>query len=300
MDGPTPGAGPVTELAATDERRLAVAKALRSLERRLERFATALGHSRSAWLRIDGAASAGVAMRRAVEAYTAIDLEMDDAPGTSVVCLGVVGAPKGVVDLARAVNEAKATLKYVCAPLQDQRIRVPDGDGTRAVPLIRAILRSLQRSDLNLLAAYRRIPVLETDPIRVAYTRARTRSVYRKRAGDVAAMLSHAEGPRASSDLARLAALPAAEQHVALVRDHYENVRANVAFASPGPDGRRRLQTAAELPLRYTARRGQEPPAVSFPAPRPVADPIRRRQSRLEPKPLLETLPVFRYRPEYR
>jgi hypothetical protein len=39
---------------------------------------------------------------------------------------------------------------------------------------------------------------------------------------------------------------------------------------------------------------------VSFPAPRAAADPIRRRQSRLEPKPLLESLPVYRYRPEYR
>jgi hypothetical protein len=290
----------VAELAASDERRLAVAAALRSLERRLDRFATALAHARSAWLRVDGAASPGVAMRQAVEAYTAIDLEMDDAPGASVVCLGVVGAPKGVVDLARSVNEAKAELKAVCAPLQDQRIRVPDGDGTKAVPLIRVILRSLQRSDLNLLAAYRRIPVLESTPLRVAYTRARTRSVYRKLAGDVATMLAHVEGPRALSDRARLAALPAAEQHVALVRDHYENVRANVALANPGPDGRRRLQTAAELPLLYAARRGAEPPAVSFPAPRAAADPIRRRQSRLEPKPLLETLPVFRYRPEYR
>ena len=290
----------MAELDPSDERRLAVAAGLRGLERRLERLATGLAHSSSVWLCIDGAATPSVALRYVIAAYTTIDLEMDDAPGTSVVCLGVVGAPRSVVELAASVNEAKANLKAICAPLQDQRIRVPDGEGTRAMPLIRVILRSLQRSDLNLLAAYRRIPLLEAAPLRVAYTRARTRSVYRKPVGDVAAMLANAEGARALSDRARLAALPSGERHVALVRDHYENVRANVGYVVPGTDGRRRLQMAAELPLLYAARRGGPPPEVSFPSPRAAAEPIRRRQSRLEARPLLETLPVFRYQPDYR
>jgi len=63
------------------------------------------------------------------------------------------------------------------------RVRVPvkDGHGGRvakSLPLVRVILRELQRSDLSLLAAYRQIPLLTGRVERVAYTRAR--AVYRK------------------------------------------------------------------------------------------------------------------------
>ncbi len=290
----------MAELDPADERRLAVAAALRDLDRRLERFANGLAHARSASAWVDGAASDSIALRQAITAYTTIDLDLEDAPGTSLVCIGVIGAPRSVLHLAAAVNDAKAALKTICAPLQDHRIRIPDGKGTRVLPLIRAILRSLQRSELNLLAAYRRIPILEEMPLRVAYTRARTRSVYRKLAGDVTSMLVNAEGPRAAADRARLAALPPGERYVALVRDHYENVRANIVYGEAKRGKRRRLQMSAELPLLFCSGRGGAVPIVSFPAARPPSDPVRRRRSRLEPRALLETLPVHRYRPEYR
>ena len=75
----------MAELSPSDERRLAVAAALRTLERRLERLATGLAHARSLWLRIEGAPTPAAALRAAITAYTTIDLDMDDAPGTSVV-----------------------------------------------------------------------------------------------------------------------------------------------------------------------------------------------------------------------
>ena len=35
---------------------------------------------------------------------------------------------------------------------------------TKAIPVIKVILRNIQRSDLNLLAAYRKIPILSAPP----------------------------------------------------------------------------------------------------------------------------------------
>jgi hypothetical protein len=35
----------------------------------------------------------------------------------------------------------------------------------KAIPVIRVILRNIQRSDLNLLAAYRKIPILGAPPM---------------------------------------------------------------------------------------------------------------------------------------
>jgi hypothetical protein len=51
---------------------------------------------------------------------------------------------------------------------------------TKAIQATRVLLRSVQRSDLNLLAAYRKMPVLDAPPSTITYTAARTRAVYRK------------------------------------------------------------------------------------------------------------------------
>lgn len=58
-------------------------------------------------------------------------------------------------------------------------VRGDDGP-TKALSVLRVILRALQRSDLNVHAAYRKMPMLAAPPRLTDYTRARTRSVYRK------------------------------------------------------------------------------------------------------------------------
>jgi hypothetical protein len=140
-----------------------VAKALLSLESTLERLTDALSH-RPVTAHIDGATER-TSIRHACEAYSAIDYEMDDEIGDSVVCLGVIGTPADVVKRAQAVNVAKAALKALFAPLQRVRIRVPvKGSTTKAIPALRVILRHIQRSDLNVNAAYRKIPILTRPP----------------------------------------------------------------------------------------------------------------------------------------
>jgi hypothetical protein len=273
-----------------------IAKALTTLESALERLTEALSH-RPILVNTEGSTTHRSATRRACEAYSAINYEMDDEIGDSVVCLGVIGAPSDVVKRAHAVNAAKAALKTLFAPLQRVRIRVPvKGSTTKAIPALRVILRHIQRSDLNVNAAYRKIPILLSQPATVTYTRANTRSVYRKTVDDIADMLSNIHSPTAAADRERLSNLDRRTTHLALVRYRYENIRANILYARLDPKGRGRIQVSAELPLIYATGRRTEPPEVHYPA---AADdspkPKRVRESKLESEPYLSSLPLYRY-----
>jgi hypothetical protein len=276
-----------------------VARALGGVEKSIERFVDAISHS-SVWVTVDGASRDGDAIRRACEAYSAIDYGMEDEVQSSVVCLGVIGATSDIVKRAEAVNAAKNAFKEVCVPLRRIQVRVPvknEGEPTRAIPAIRVILRNIQRSDLNLLAAYRKIPILGAPPASVTYTRANTRSVYRKSLDQLFEMLGSIEGPAAIADRARLMTLGRRETHLALVRYRYENIRANILYQRLDPRGRGRIQVAAELPLLYATGRRAVVPEVRF----PVGDespppPPRVRESELDAHPFLHALPVYRYR----
>ena len=282
--------------------KLAIAAALRDLEHALDRFVAALSHQAGP-VSAEGARSDADARRRICEAYAAIDYAQSDQANQSPSCLGVVGASAAVIDRAEAVNEAKAQLRTVCAPLQNLRVRVPvkDGQGGRVVkslPLVRVMLRELQRSDLNLLAAYRRIPILTGRVSRVAYTRALTRAVYRKHRDAIATMIDASGRVTASDDLERLRRLPARETHLALVKERYTNIRANVWFLGLDARSRGRVMVSAELPLLYPLGRSKELPEIRYPSVE-EGTPLeaRQRSGKLEPEPFLESLPVYRYRP---
>jgi hypothetical protein len=277
-----------------------VARALGALETSIERLLDALAH-RPVWITVDGAATEAIAIQRACAAYAAINYGMQDAVETSVVCLGLIGASSDILRSARAVNAAKIALKEICVPLQQVRIRVPvkgQAEPTKAIPAIRVILRNIQRSDLNLLAAYRKIPLLDAPPASVTYTRANTRAVHRKSIDDLHQLLANLGGPTAAADRARLLTLRRGESHLALVRDRYQNIRANVLYARLDPRGRGRIQISAELPLMYVMGRRAAHPEVHFPTTTDdeiSGQPQRVRQSKLEAHPFLQSLPIYRY-----
>jgi hypothetical protein len=282
----------------------AIAKALTTLESRLERLVEALAHE-PIRIRIEGAARDAAAVRQACEAYQAINYGMEDEVSTSVVCLGVLGVPADILRRAEAVNAAKAEFKALCVPLQRVRMRVPvkgTSGATKAIPVIRVILRSLQRSDLNLLAAYRKIPLLKAPPASVTYSRASTRAVYRKTVEEIQQLLAPMDGPDAASDRSKLSALDRNEKYLALTREPYDNIRANIVYARLDARGRGRVQVFAELPLMYARGRSTAAPEVNFPAPGDGGEPAPRRprESKLLPDPYIRSLPVYRYRPEHR
>jgi hypothetical protein len=276
--------------------RAAVAKALLSLETAIERLVDALSH-RPVLAAVEGETTEMGAIRLACQAYSAINYEMDDEVGDSVVCLGLLGVTSEVLKRAEAVNAAKLALKTLFAPLQRVRIRVPikGASGTKAIPTLRVILRNIQRSDLNINAAYRKIPILGAPPAAVSYTRANTRSVYRKSIGDIFDMLSNVDSPVAAADRERLSMLDQRQTHLAIARFRYENIRANVLYSRLDSRGRGRIQISAELPLIYATGRSPITPEVQFPAERHSSQSRKGRTALLEPEPFLRSLPVYRY-----
>jgi hypothetical protein len=276
-----------------------VARALSELESKLERLIAALAHGIIS-VELEPAPDPAPlnAVPRACEAYSAIDYRMQDTPGESVVCVGALGVGSDILKLAHALNLAKAAFKDICTPLQRIRMRIPvkgEPSPTKAIPAIRVILRNIQRSDLNLLAAYRKIPILTTTPASVTFTRANTRSVYRKTIEDIDAMLINRGTPTSLKDRGRLTTLDRRETHLALVKERYQNIRANVLYAHLDPRGRGRMQIAAELPLLYPRPKRAEPPQIRFLQAVESDEPRRARQSKLDPQPYLESLPVYRY-----
>jgi len=285
-----------------DEVKSAVAEALRDLERTLERFIATLSHQ-EALASAEGAITGQAALRRLCEAYATINYDSADEPNDSPVCLGVVGANAAALAQAEDLNEAKARLRDRLKVLRPFRVRMPikDGQGGRVVkslPLVRVILRELQRSDLNLLAAYRKIPVLTGRVRRVVYTRALTRAVYRKSRAEIAALLEASGRVTVPDDRVRLARLPARETHLALVKQHYTNIRANVWFDGLDNRSRGRVMVSAELPLLYPLGRSRTLPEILYPSPADAArtQPVAR-TGKLVHEPFLESLPVYRYRP---
>jgi len=277
-----------------------VIQALRTLDATIAHLVDALAH-RPAWVALENAARDDDAIQRACASYSAINYLTHADDETSLVCLGVIGASADILRRAEVVNAAKAAFKNVCAPLQRINVRVPvtaESRPTKVIPAIRVILRNIQRSDINLLAAYRKIPLLSAPPISVTYTRANTRAVYRKTIDELYEALNSLESPVAAADRARLDALDRRETHLALVKERYQNIRANVLYTRLDPRGRGRIQITAELPLIYALGRHAVPPEVRFPPPDTEISnrPRRTRSTQIEDRPLLRALPVYRYK----
>lgn len=99
------------------------------------------------------------------------------------------------------------------------RTRIPvkdEGGPTKSIPVIRVLLRNIQRSDLNLLAAYRKIPILGAPPSSVVHAREDAS----KSIDEVLRLLQNLESARAEGDRARIAALGPSDTPLALVREH--------------------------------------------------------------------------------
>lgn len=273
-----------------------VGAALRALERVLSELAQTIAH-RSDPVALRDASTDADARRRLVESYVQIDYGVEDDVRATSVCLGVMGTTRDVIALAERVNEAKARLRAVCSAMHGVKIRLPTSADaiapTELVPLTRAILRSIQRSDLNLVAAYRRIPVLDVRPTAVAFTQAYTRKVQRRERTELVDLLRQSGRPGADRDLARLRACR--DRWLAFVEPHYANVRANVWFDGLDARGRGRVQVAAELPLLYAQGRSVAFPEIRWPRANPPSGPSRDRAGRLAEEPLLESLPAYRY-----
>lgn len=278
----------------------AVAERLRALERALERFAEALSHADRLEVVVNGGPGRREGLRQVADAYLTIEhvTDADEPPPPAV--MGVVGVPREVRQRAERVNAAKDALKAYCKQLGDEKkaVSVKNEEGKDAptlMPVMRLILRDLGRPRLNLLAAYRRIPILEKPPVRVSYVKATTQAVYCLSKEAVLELLERSNKPGVEEDRARIQKLPR-HTELALVRKPYENLRANIRLSSANKQNKIRIQVRAELPLLYQLpARGGERPEVSYGGGPGRVGGRRERPRYLEPEPYLSTQPIHLY-----
>ena len=121
----------MAEPANHESHNLAIAAALRELERRARLFVQALSHE-SAPVSAEAARTEREARRLVCEAYATIDYAPDDQVNESPVCLGVIGGSAAVIDRAEAVNAAKDQLRERCTAIRHLRVRVPGQGRARA------------------------------------------------------------------------------------------------------------------------------------------------------------------------
>ncbi len=279
-----------------------VASALREVERELEVFIQKLAHG-NPLISLDAPFASHRPVETVCDVFARIDYGMEDDVGSSVNCVGVICASQSAVGQALRLNQAKARLQATCSPLQRYRMRVrvraPDGqEVVRMSTLVRVVLSRIGRSHLNLLAAYRRVPVLGAQPSRIAFTRTLTRRVRRTTREALLERLALSDKPLAAADRERL--LSTRDPEFAVVDPHAPNVRANIWYRARDARNRDCVQLSAEVPLLFGEGRRRELPEIVYPDAadwaRTADGPRRPRATKLEDRPFLRTLPVFRYR----
>lgn len=230
---------------------------------------------------------AGASREAAVTAYTQLDYRMEDRVNRSIRCYGALGVPMRVINDAKVINRAKSEFKATLRAIAGKRVRVTvkDKHGADTVTvkeLSNAILRQLQRSSLNLLAAYREVRILEETPLSIHFMQTLTRSVPRKTAQALLDQLDGRTDALAMSDRKRLDALPRRDEYLVSPKARYPRMRAHVFGRKLDADGKAVRQIVfAEVPILYPIRKRVRPPDLIKPA-------IRGKKTRAHPTSFIE------------
>lgn len=245
----------------------------------------------------------------AADAYAKLTYDDDDKTNKSIKCYGIVGAPMRLIKLAQQVNQAKDEFKDAIAPISNRRMHVgtTDVDGkpkklTRELSTL--VLRQIQRSDVNLLAAYRHIPVVTeaVDEFRFMYVQ--TRSIARKTVQQLIDKLDVDPGATALEDLQRLRGL---ERDEFLVRagEYYNRMRVRIVYPRRVPVKKYPHRTIkayeirhAELPLLFPMTHKVRRPTVLLPKFKELDRKARPQQ--MEDELFVMSLRFRRMKPQYR
>ncbi len=246
---------------------------------------------------------AGSSRRHATEALLQIDYGVEDKANQSIKCYGALGVPKRLINEAIIINRAKSEFKDAMQAVARKRVRVTvKGTDGRPVSALKSlsniILRRIQSSSVNLLAAYREIPLIEETPSSIQLTHTRTRSVPRKTASALLNLLADRDDALARADRERLEALDSNEYLVS-PKERYPRMRANVFYRRQDTEGDPARQLVmAELPILYPIRQGVRPPDVTAPSirQRPRKHPV----SYIEREEFVRTLHYRRMQPGHR
>ena len=238
------------------------------------------------------------ACRLMTDALSGYRYEVDDVENTAPVFLGVVGGNSSMMQKAHIVNFEKIALKALCGLIKGKRMRVQVKDGQGGYKLenknlVRVILAHIQESDINLLAAWRTIPILKAQPKLIAFSATQSRAVYKKEKEEIKQMLDDSRDVRARDDLGIIRSMK--DSHFALAMPRYPRYRANVKYVGLDKQNKGRTSLTVSLPILYSGERLKEAPNVKFPRDKAESS-VRKRRASISEQPILASLPVHRYK----
>ncbi|MGI9284541.1 MAG: hypothetical protein ACR2P1_04080 [Pseudomonadales bacterium] len=243
----------------------------------------------------------------AVTAYRTIDYGMSDRVNRSIKCYGAVGVLRRIMNMAVRVNREKSKFKATFREIANKRVRIAGRDSnnrpiTELKALSTVILRQLQSSSVNRLAAYREVQLFDATPLSIAFTESHNRSVPTKSAAELIAELAlriDATVPDsiAADDIARLKALTDRNERLIDRKSLYPRMRANVKLREidPKTDKQKTQMIVAEVPILYPITARMAPPDIH--PPKVTAAP-RQRALLSEPEPYIQTWPYYRLTPK--
>ena len=247
--------------------------------------------------------------RAAAAAYQQLEYREGDVVNQSVKCYGFVGVPRRLIHQAKRINRAKDELREAIAPVANRRIRIPgkDATGKRTVlvrELTTVILRQIQSSSINLLAAYRELPIVDEPVDELRFMLTRTRSVPRQTVQWLRGKLGADPSPLATADLERLASLDANE-YLVCPKAYYLRMRAHVFMRrlEPHPQHatervRARRIISADMPILFPMTATTPDPIIV--EPKPAALGRKHPPSRIEAEETVKSLHYYRMKPAYR
>lgn len=255
------------------------------------------------------------ASRRAVaDAYSQLDYLDEQLPNQTLKCYGIVGVPRRLINLAKRINTAKDELREAIAPVANRRVKIYGKNATGDQELLvreltTVILRQIQSSSVNLLAAYRELPIIDEPVDQIHFMLTRPRSVPRKTAKWIREKIigersENELSPDAKDDLAALAGIPD-DEYLVCPKPPRTCMRAHVFLRRREPNEKNnnklervRRIISADLPILFPMTATTVAPTVIEPK---KPNPNRKHPaSRIEANETVKTLHYFRMKKPYR
>lgn len=234
---------------------------------------------------------------KAVQLYNALWYDNQEDGRETITCPGIIGASPHTLAIANACNIAKEAFKLAVLALKSQKDCEKFKQNRQETIL--TVMRSLGIARLNLKQAYRRIPVIQTKPIRIGFTWSKQGKVIQRMSKLSVQRLLEKRANTQPYELQLLSEIHQDEK-LAHVRSICPHLLANVVL--PGANGTIRRLIQAPLPILIPLSIGESLPSFVPITPEYQHNKIRTKRIdvQIENKPFLPSVRIHRYRNPYR
>jgi hypothetical protein len=212
----------------------------------------------------------------AADAIAQLEYIEDEPKNRSVRCYGAIGVSMRLIQQIQGVNRAKDAFRDALKPLSGKTMRVSvrhaDGSSERVMrELITVMMRRLELARVNVLAAYRHIPVFDEQVRTLRFNHVTSKSVEKKTAEQLIDMLANSHESTAGEDIARLRQIPE-DEPLSRRKSGYDRVMARITAArryQHEESGRMRYymqQIPAELPVFFPMHPSWPEPEINKPS----------------------------------